>query len=702
MASRETVLKGTACPVENSASEALRLAALHSYRILGTPPEPSYDRITDLVSRIYRVPFAAVSLVDEDKVWFKSHFGVNVRQIDRRDSPSALVVESGDVVVIPDAKSDPRLAHQPDIGGIVVGFYAGAPLITPEGYRIGVLSMFDTRPRSGLSSEEITMLRDIAAMVMDELTLQLEIIRFQETTRQLQSSEARFRTLMESAAQGIIGVNRDGAIQLVNLKAGALFGYSRKELLGQTLEKLLPEGLRGKHVADRAGYFAHPHPRPIGTGTELRGLRRDGTEFPLEIGLDHIEMDGEVIVISFITDISERTKMERQMRQSQKMEAVGQLAGGVAHDFNNLLTVISGYSNVLLGDIAPGSALYAPVEEISKASDRAALLTRQLLAFSRHQVVQRKRFDVNQRVIETHSILKRLIGEDIQLELALGENLGEILADPGQIDQVLINLAVNARDAMPNGGHLLIETAALDLAEAYAATHFDVQPGPHIMLAITDSGTGMTPEVQSHVFEPFFTTKTAGRGTGLGLATVYGIVQQTNGAIFVYSELGRGTTFKIVIPVAAGVAMEAPVPPPFVAGPGGAETVLVVEDEDAVRKLVRKILEESGYKVLEAANGDDAVAVIKEHRAEIDLVLTDVVMPRVGGPELIARLRETRPESRVLYMSGYTDRTVPLEQDAGAAFIQKPFTPSQLGQKLREMLNPPVSISRIPKEFSVS
>ena len=343
---------------------------------------------------------------------------------------------------------------------------------------------------------------------------------------------------------------------------------------------------------------------------------------------------------------------------------------------------------MLLGDLAPDSPLFGSIEEISTAADRAAVLTQQLLAFSRHHVIQPKRFDINLRVIETHRILRRLIGEDIQLELALGEDIGQILADPGQVDQVIINLVVNARDAMPNGGRLLIETAVLDLAEAYAASHIEVRPGPHIMLAITDSGTGMTPEVQSHIFEPFFTTKPAGKGTGLGLATVYGIVKQANGAIFVYSEPGRGTTFKIVFPIATDVPVEEVEPVPAIARPGGVRTVLVVEDEEPVRKLVRKILEEDGYQVLEAINGGEALMTIDESQGEVDLVLIDVVMPGVGGPELITRLRETRPGLRVLYMSGYTDRTVPLEQDAGAAFIQKPFTPAQLGQKLREVLYP--------------
>jgi CheY-like chemotaxis protein len=325
------------------------------------------------------------------------------------------------------------------------------------------------------------------------------------------------------------------------------------------------------------------------------------------------------------------------------------------------------------------------MDEISQAASRAAALTQQLLAFSRKQVVQPKVFKVNERVAQTHKILRRLIGEDVQLELALGEEDEDILADPGQIDQVLINLVVNARDAMPNGGRLLIETAAVELGEAYAGSHLSVQPGPHIMLAVTDNGTGMTPEVQAHIFEPFFTTKEAGRGTGLGLATVYGIVKQAGGSIFVYSELGHGTTFKILFPrVQGAIAQEhAPAAAP---GPAGGVTVLLVEDEDAVRKFVQKTLEERGYRVLLATNGEEALAVAQQRGAEISLILTDVVMPLKSGPDLMAAVRQTHPNLRVLYMSGYTDRTVPLDGDGGASFIQKPFTPHQLDQKIRETI----------------
>jgi two-component system, cell cycle sensor histidine kinase and response regulator CckA len=667
-------------------TEELRLAALRAYRILDTGEDPAFDRITDLASRIFRVPFAAVSLVDERRVWYKSHFGVEVREVAREGAPSNLVIESPEVFFSLDARRDPRFPNPPTIGGMRVAFYAGAPLVDPAGFRIGALSVVDTRHRPSFSDEEAGMLRDVAAMAMDELELQLELMKSRETAASLRASEARFRAVMETASQGIIGVVRDGTIRLVNRKAETLFGYSRDELVGQSLETLIPEALRGHHAADRARYFENPHPRPMGIGLELRGRHKEGKEFPVEISLNHLDVDGEKMAISFITDISERTRLENQLRQSQKMEAVGQLAGGVAHDFNNLLTVISGYSNLALAGLPPEHELKEPIEEISRAAERAGLLTQQLLAFSRQQVVQPRRFKLNDRVEQTHRILKRLIGEDILLEIALGDDAGEIMADPGQIDQVLLNLAVNARDAMPNGGRILVETASVAIGEAYASTHFDVRPGPHVMLAVTDTGSGMTPEVQAHIFEPFFTTKGVGKGTGLGLATVYGIVKQAGGSIFLYSELGRGTTFKIVFPR----AVEGRVEEPAVAAeePNGAETILLVEDEETVRRFVRTMLRTRGYRVLEAANGEEALKVIEEHADEIDLVLTDVVMPKIGGPELVSRLRLKHPQSKVLYMSGYTDRTVPLQDEGGAAFIQKPFTPKQLNSKLREILQP--------------
>jgi PAS domain S-box-containing protein len=667
--------------------ELQRLDAVHAYRALGDKEDPAFDRITDLASRIYRVPVATISLVDEEQVWFKSHYGVEARHIDREGSPSNVVIGASGVLAIPDVLKDARFeSRPPNIGGMRVRFYAGAPLITPEGYRIGALSIIDTRPRPGLSEEEAGMLQDLSALVMDEFQLQLELARMRSTSKSLQESEAKFRALMESASQGVIGVNRAGAIQLVNRKAEELFGYRREDLIGRPIEILLPNASREKHVSDRAHYFSHPRARPMGIGLELRGMHRDGHEFPVEISLNHLEINGGAMAISFITDITERTRLEQQLRQSQKMEAIGQLAGGVAHDFNNLLTVISGYSALALEGLGPGDRLQEPLEQIAEAAVRAGALTQQLLAFSRKQLVQPRRFDLNERVTQMHKILRRLIGEDIQLDLALGEHLGEILADPGQVDQVIINLVVNARDAMPNGGRLLIETADVELGEQYAGSHLSVQPGPHVMLAVTDTGVGMTAEVHAHIFEPFYTTKEAGKGTGLGLATVYGIVKQAGGSIFVYSELSHGTTFKILFPRVVGpAAVETDAEEAAHPAEGG--TVLLVEDEDAVRTFVRTMLDERGYRVLEATNGEEARDQLARHGHEVDLILTDVVMPKVNGPDLIASIRAAYPGVKVLYMSGYTDRTVPLEGDAGAAFIQKPFTPNQLEQKIREVVN---------------
>jgi PAS domain S-box-containing protein len=668
-------------------NEQLRLAALHGYNVPGAAADPAFDRITDLASRIFRVPVATISLVDEQRVRFISHYGIEVLELERNGSLQNDVIESMAVTVIPDVQRDTRYEGRPPLfGGMRVRFYAAAPLTTREGYRIGAISIVDTRPRQALSSEETGMLQDLAALVMDELQLQRELARTRDTSRSLQESEAKFRALMESASQGIIGVNRSGAIRVMNRKAEELFGYSREELLGQTIETLIPDGLRENHAAYRADYFAQPRARPMGIGLELRGRRRDGSEFPLEISLNYLEADGEPMAISFITDITERIRLEQQLRQSQKMEAIGQLAGGVAHDFNNLLTVISGYSALALSGMAPGDGLRESLDEISQAAMRAATLTQQLLAFSRKQVIQPAVFKLNDRVAQMHKILRRLIGEDIQLELALGDGDEEILADPGQVDQVILNLVVNARDAMPDGGQLLIETAVVELGESYAGSHLSVQPGPHVMLAISDTGMGMTPDVQARIFEPFFTTKEAGKGTGLGLATVYGIVKQAGGSIFVYSEPGRGSTFKILFPRMAGpLAGEAQAA--VAESAGGGETILLAEDEEAVRKFVHKMLGDRGYKVIVATNGEEALAVMEQRGQDISLILTDVVMPKLSGPDLIAAVRRARFEVKVLYMSGYTDRTVPLEQDGGASFIQKPFTPDQLERKMREVMN---------------
>ncbi|HVA01863.1 MAG TPA: response regulator [Terriglobia bacterium] len=385
----------------------------------------------------------------------------------------------------------------------------------------------------------------------------------------------------------------------------------------------------------------------------------------------------------------ERGRLEEQLQQAQKMEAIGRLAGGIAHDFNNLLTIITGYGQLLLDHLPPDDKMRTYVNQIKKAGDRAASLTRQLLAFSRKQVLAPEVLDLNCVVANINKMLPRLIGEDIELVAVAYPDLGRVKADPGQIEQVIMNLAVNARDAMPQGGRLTIETANADLDENYSSQRRVVIPGAYVMLAVSDTGTGMTPEIQSQIFEPFFTTKEQGKGTGLGLATVYGIVKQSGGYIWVYSEAGKGTAFKIYLPRIYAAAGEAKKAEGVGRAKAGSETILVVEDNEAVRRLVRGILEARGYTLLEAGGGEEALKMIESHAGPIHLLLTDIVMPRVNGPELAARLAPLHPEVKVLYMSGYTDNAIVHHGilDSGTHFLQKPFTPETLARRVREVLD---------------
>jgi two-component system, cell cycle sensor histidine kinase and response regulator CckA len=383
---------------------------------------------------------------------------------------------------------------------------------------------------------------------------------------------------------------------------------------------------------------------------------------------------------------SERKRLEEQLRQSQKMEAVGRLAGGVAHDFNNLLTAMLGYAEITKRHLDPASPLQRNLDEILKAGDKAAALVAQLLAFSRKQVLQPKIINLNAVTLDIEKMLRRVIGEDIRLVTVLDERLGQVRADPSQIEQVILNLAVNARDAMPRGGRLVIETANVDLPASYAKEHVGVTAGAHVMLSVTDTGVGMDAETLSHIFEPFFTTKAPGRGTGLGLATVYGIVAQSGGHVWPYSELGRGTAFKVYFPRLDQPA-ESPRDESDGSPRGGRERILVVEDEEAVRNLAVEILEEGGYSVLKAISGDEALQVMSEQ--EVDLVLTDVVMPGMDGLELAATLARTHPRVGVIYMSGYAGEAIRHRGSLpeGAIVIQKPFSARTLGARVREVLD---------------
>ena len=513
-----------------------------------------------------------------------------------------------------------------------------------------------------------------------------------DVTEQKAAEESRARLTMavEQAGESIVVTDTRGTIQYVNPAFERITGYEQMEVIGQN-----PRILKsGRHDAA----FYRDLWQTLRRGEVWRGTflnkRKDGTLYEEDAVISPVrDPSGQVVnYVAVKRDVTDVRRMEEQLRQSQKMEAVGRLAGGVAHDFNNLLTAISGYSDLLLHRLPEYSTLRRDVEEIRKAGDRAAALTRQLLAFSRRQVLQPKVLDLNGVVTKMGQMLRRLIGEDIELSIDLSPSLSRVKADPGQIEQVIVNLAVNARDAMPDGGRITIATADAELSPAYAAAHPGVRPGPHVLLSVADTGQGMSDETQAHLFEPFFTTKERGKGTGLGLATVYGIVQQSGGHIRVNSAADRGSTFLIYLP-----RVEAPedgaqgTDRPLLPHPSpGTETVLLAEDEEVVRRLAREILSGNGYKVLEAGNGREALLLSEAHRGEIHLLLTDVVMPKMSGRELCERIRLLRPGIRILYMSGYTDDAILRDGvlEDGIPFLQKPFTPEALARKVREVLDP--------------
>jgi two-component system cell cycle sensor histidine kinase/response regulator CckA len=504
----------------------------------------------------------------------------------------------------------------------------------------------------------------------------------------LQRSENMLLALLESASQGIVSIDRRGRIVLVNRRAEEMFGYTREELLGARIEILLPEGRRTNHSRERDDYFARPRIRPMGIGMDLAGRRKDGSEFPVEVSLSNIETEEGVFGIAFVSDISQRKLMEEQLLHAQKMEAVGRLAGGVAHDFNNMLTVISGYNRMILDELSPLDPLRGNAEEILKAADRAAALTNQLLAFSRRQILRPCVLNVNAAIGSTQKMLERIIGEDIQLDLKPAREVGNIRADPVHIEQAIVNLVVNARDAMPTGGRITIESGNVHLDETYTRTHPGVQPGDFVMLAVSDTGHGMDSETRRHIFEPFFTTKESGKGTGLGLATVYGMVKQSGGDIWVYSEIGKGSTFKLYFPRVADAISEASASDIEPTRAQGTETILLVEDEKAVRDLTFKMLRRMGYNVLAASSGAEALEISGSHTSAIALLLTDVVMPNMSGRQLADALSKTRPGLKVLYLSGYTENTVVHHGvlEPGVDFLPKPFSREVLAGKLREIL----------------
>jgi PAS domain S-box-containing protein len=524
--------------------------------------------------------------------------------------------------------------------------------------------------------------------------------QLEASNRELSHSEERYHSLVDGLAVGVILMTEEG-IQAANPSAARILGLTT----GQMHARSSTDPRWRTIHEDGSPFPAEDHPVVISMRTGeprsnvVMGVHRpDETVAWIEINSRPLFRPGEseayAAVASFV-DLTERKQLESQLLQSQKMEAVGQLAGGVAHDFNNMLTVIAGYSAILLEALDENDPNRIDVEEIRRATDRAAGLTRQLLAFSRRQVLQPRMLDLNTEVITgLEKMLRRLIGEDIELVTKLDERLGLVNADPGQLEQVLMNLAVNARDAMPDGGRLVIETANVDLSVNHTGDHIGVTPGRYVVLAVSDTGCGTSGETIARMFEPFFTTKEKGKGSGLGLAAVYGVVKQSGGDIRVHSAAGEGTTFRVYLPrveYETEVALPTSLPKRRVAG---TETILLVEDDERLCVLSRRILESRGYTVLEARNGQEALVLCDQHEGRIDLVATDVVMPGIHGGMLVERLAVKRPALRVLFMSGYTDDDLLRRGivDPRMAFLPKPFTPEILASKVREVLDGPSSV----------
>ncbi|GIF14943.1 ATP-binding protein [Actinoplanes teichomyceticus] len=625
-------------------------------------------------------------------------------------SLTGVINETGLPLIISDVATDPRCAGLAAAREQGIAAYSGFPVRDDGGRVVAVLAVAAHQPRHW-TPRHLRGLDAAAQLLGDLLPPDGRAGPVPGGPGLVEHPESTFEGLLEAAPDAIVGVTTDGTITLINAQAEDLFGYPRAELLGRPIEVLVPQPLRHTHVHHRDRYFAHPKRREMGAGVQLTAVRRDGSEFPAEISLSALETDQGMIVSAAIRDVSdrliaqaererliaqaERDAAERRLQHAHRLESLGELAGGVAHDFNNILAVISNYTELVQDTLSvphPDPAEVATARDdlgqISRAAERAARLTKQLLAFGRRDITQAEVLDLNRVIDEVEHMLRRTLGEHIHLRTSLDPALWPVFADAGQIEQILVNLAVNARDAMPGGGTLSIDTANAELDRDDGISP-PLPPGRYARLRVSDTGTGMTAEVIEHAFEPFYTTKPRGSGTGLGLATVYGIVKAAGGDVQLYSESGIGTSITILLPASLdatpGAALpgaSAPAPPT----PGS--TILLVEDEDALRQVAHRILTRAGYHVLPAAGGAQAVHIAQVHPGGIDLLLTDVIMPNMFGNEVARRVQALRPHIPVLYMSGYAQPVLTENgtlQD-GVVIIEKPFTGHELLTRIQAVL----------------
>lgn len=665
--------------------------------------EEVYENFAIEVKKLIPFHGLIVSIINEkeNKVYFRYSWGV---QIPGRTVGDSLPIAEGTVAAYILQKRYLLSFQGESLTEISLRFPALEPFIKAgiqslilvpllsQDKIIGILGFFTKTPQAYVT-RHLRLAERVGNQIAGAIANSQLFEDLKKSQEALRQSEERYRSILANIEDGYYEVDLRGNFTFFNDALCQMLGYSKEEMTGLNNRQYTDQGNARKiyQIFNRVYKTGQPAKQ-----LEAEVIRQDATKRTVDLSVSLIK-DNREQPIGFrgiVRDITERKKAEREMtelqeqlRQAQKMEAIGQLAGGIAHDFNNALTLIRTCSQLALLDLKEDDPLREKFEMINRSTEQSANLTRQLLAFSRRQVMEMKVIDINNLIREMDKMLRRVIGEDIELVTNLAEDLGRIRVDPGQMEQVIINLAVNARDAMPRGGRLTIETANVHLDEVYANGHMGVNPGDHIRITISDTGIGMTPEVKHRIFEPFFTTKEKGKGTGLGLSTVYGIVKQSGGYIYVYSEPGMGATFKIYLPrVEEALEKEYAAPKDM---PRGEETILVVEDERDVRSLIVQILGKQGYKVIEAENGVEAFEAGATQERRINLLLTDVVMPGMSGRELAEKLSRWQPEMKVLYMSGYTDdamiRYGVLE--AGMNFMQKPFSMEALTQKVRQILD---------------
>jgi PAS domain S-box-containing protein len=592
---------------------------------------------------------------------------------------SASVVRTGQPVIECNMQARPECCP-PALRRLNCHSFLCYPIQTAD-EMLGALCLASSTPQT-----PPTELRNYLPRVANALAL---VITRVEAAAQLQESEMRSRAVLDTAADGIITIDERGIVQSFNPAAERIFGFTGDEAIGRNISTFMPSPEAGEHDNYLRRYLKTGKARVVGIGREAVGRRKDGTEFPLDLAVSETRLPTGRLFTGIVRDLTERKSLEAQLRQAQKMEAVGRLAGGVAHDFNNVLTGITGYTQLALRRLEGNDPLRHYLEEIQQAAFRASNLTRQLLTFSRRQVLAPRVLDLRVLISDLTAMLKQVIGEDVELTVKIPPTPIRVRVDSGLMEQALVNLIVNARDAMPSGGTAIIELSDIDLDELDVRLYPTASPGRFALLNVTDSGTGMDQDTLSRAFEPFFTTKEPGRGTGLGLATVYSIVTQSGGAIRVDSELGRGSVFRILLPLYAAADAAASRQAQSATAAHGTETILLVEDEDLVREVNVEGLREQGYRVLAASNGDEALQISRAHPGVIDVLVTDIVMPRMNGRDLAGLLRQNRPRLRVLFMSGYPESEV-LEQgwvEPNAHFLQKPFSPLVLSRKVRNMID---------------